>query len=450
MNEKKKNLYKRMAVVALPIILQNVLDAAVNSADVLMINSVGQEAISATSLAISVVSLFFMFLYGIGTGIAMLAAQYYGKGDIDTIEKIEGIGLRYSLGFSSIGALAFLLCPRLLMLIYTSDEALIALGINYLRVMAPGIVFWAISAVYTSVLRCTNRVTTATIIEAISLISNVLLNAVFIFGLLGVPAMGVTGVGIATTLSRLIQLICCIWVSRKAEVKLTLKTMFENHPALNRDFMTMALPAIGNDVVWGLAFSMYTVIFGHLGTDAVAANSIVSTVRNLGCVFCYGIGSAAGIIVGQILGEGNMEEGIDTAKTMFRMAVLSGIFGGLVVLAVTPYALSHAALSETALDYLKFMLLVNTYYVSGTAVNTTLIAGIFRAGGDSKFGFWCDTIDMWVYAVPLGFIAAFVLHLPVKVVYFLLCTDEFVKWPWVFRHFYSNKWAKNITRDVID
>lgn len=450
MKIEKKILYKRIGVVALPIILQNVLDAAVNSADVLMLNNVGQEAISATSLAISVVSLIFMFLYGIGTGIAMLAAQYYGKGDTNTIEKIEGIGFRYSLAVACLGAAAFLICPRLLMLIYTSDETLIALGVNYLRVMAPGIIFWAISAVYTSVLRCINRVGTATIIEAISLISNVLLNAVFIFGLFGVPAMGVTGVGIATTLSRLIQLLCCLWVSRKAEVKLTLKPMFESHTALNKDFVSMALPAIGNDVVWGLAFSMYSVIFGHMGTDAVAANSIVSTVRNLGCVFCYGIGSAAGIIVGQILGEGDIEEGIATARTMFRLAVLSGIVGGLIVLAVTPYVLAHAALSATALDYLRFMLLVNTYYVSGTAVNTTLIAGIFRAGGDSKWGFKCDTIDMWVYAVPLGFISAFVLGLPVKLVYFLLCTDEFVKWPWVLKHFYSNKWAKNITRDNID
>ena len=449
MDEEKKNLYRRMGVVALPIILQNLLDAAVNSADVLMLNAVGQEAISAASLAGSVVNLFFMFLYGIGTGIAMLAAQYYGKGDTDTIEKVEGIGLRYSLIMAGIGALAFLLCPRLLMLIYTSDETLIPLGVAYLRVMAPGIIFWAVSAVYTSVLRCTGRVGTATAIEAISLISNVILNAVFIFGLLGLPKLGVMGVGIATSLSRLIQLISCMLVSRKAEVKLTFKTMCESHPLLHKDFKTMALPAIGNDVVWGLAFSMYTVIFGHLGSDAVAANSIVSTVRNLGCVFCYGIGSAAGIIVGQILGEGKRQESIKTARTMLKMAIAAGIFGGLVVLGVTPFVMKHAALSEQALDYLKFMLLINTYYITGTAVNTALIAGIFRAGGDSRFGFICDTIDMWVYAVPLGFLAAFVFKLPVKVVYFLLCTDEFVKWPWVFKHFYSNKWANDITRDNV-
>ena len=114
------------------------------------------------------------------------------------------------------------------------------------------------------------------------------------------------------------------------------------------------------------------------------------------------------------------------------------------------YKLALVKSGEQALKYLKFRLYINVYYITGTAVNTTLIAGVFRAGGDSKFGFVCDTIDMWVYAVPLGFIAAFVLKLPVEAVYFLLCTDEFVKWPWVFKRFYSYKWAKNITRDDID
>jgi Na+-driven multidrug efflux pump len=130
-----------------------------------------------------------------------------------------------------------------------------------------------------------------------------------------------------------------------------------------------------------------------------------------------------------------------------KLTVLTGLFGGILIGAATPLVLSYADISEQAAHYLKYMLLINTYYVMGSAVNTTLIAGIFRAGGDSKFGMICDTIDMWCYAVPLGFLAAFVFKLPVMVVYFLLCTDEFVKWPWVIRHYLSGKWLKNITRD---
>ena len=211
----------------------------------------------------------------------------------------------------------------------------------------------------------------------------------------------------------------------------------------------MSIPALGNDIIWSVGFSMYSVILGHLGDDVVAANAIVSVVRNLGSVFCFAIGSATGIILGQMLGENKKEEAKTMSHILLRLSFITGILGGLIVFAITPFALHYANITETAKNYLKFMLLINTYYITGSAVNTTLIAGTFRAGGDSRFGFICDTVDMWGYAIPLGFLAAFVLKLPIQVVYFLLCTDEFVKWPWVFKHYYSYKWAKNITRDKV-
>ena len=451
MNSKSK-IYQKVWVVALPIVFQNVIDAAVNSADVLMLNYVGQSAISAVSLANSMVGILFMFLYGIGTGIAMLSAQYFGKGDLKTIEKVEGIGYKFALSVAALGAILCITIPKILMRIYTNDATLVEIGAKYLVLIAPGLIFWAVSAVYMSVLRCIGKVSTSTVLEAIALICNVALNAVFIFGLFGAPKLGVIGVAIATTISRFIQMVGCFFVSivLKPGVRLTFSTMFKRYKNLEHDFFTMAMPAIGNDLAWSVAFSTYAAIIGRFGDDAVAAYSIVNTVRNLGCVLCYGIGSASGIIVGQILGEGDMSEGIEAGHICLRLAVVTGIIGGLIVLGLTPVALKLADLTPTALDYLKFMLLVNTYYISGTPVNTCLIAGVFRAGGDSKFGFKCDLIDMWCYAVPLGLFAAFVLKLPVKWVYFLLCTDEFVKWPWVFKHFYSHKWAKNITREDVD
>ncbi len=441
---------KKIWLVALPIILQNLIDAAVNSADVLMLNYVGQSAISAVSLANSMISVFFMFLYGIGTGIAMLAAQYFGKGDCKTIEKVEGIGLRFSLSVAVIGAACAITIPKSLMRIYTNDEALVVIGAKYLTVISIGLIFWAVSSIYMSILRCIDKVAVSTCLEVLALLSNVTLNAVFIFGLLGVPKLGVTGVALATVMSRLIQLLGCFFVSvfKKPAVPLTFKTIFSKNRLLERDFFSMAVPAIANDIVWALAFSVYSAIMGHLGDDAVAAYSINNVVRNLGTVMCYGVAAAAGIVTGQILGEGNREQGIKTGHLCLKMAFITGILGGLLALALTPVTMRVVSLSETALDYLKFMLLINSYYITGTAVNTTLIVGVFRAGGDSRFGFKCDLIDMWVYAVPLGLIAAFVLKLPVKWVFFLLCTDEFVKWPWVFKNFYSYKWARNITRDL--
>ena len=209
------------------------------------------------------------------------------------------------------------------------------------------------------------------------------------------------------------------------------------------------LPALCNDVSWSVAFSMYSVILGHLGTDAVAANSLVVVVRNIGTVFCFAIASAGGILLGNMMGQGNLEKSKSYASRMLKMTVIAGAIGGLIVLAITPFVLRFATLNETAMHYLKYMLLINTYYIMGAAVNTALIAGVFRAGGDTKFGLICDTIDMWCYAIPLGFFAAFVLKLPVLWVYFLLCTDEFVKWPWVIKHYREGKWAKNITREEV-
>jgi Na+-driven multidrug efflux pump len=231
------------------------------------------------------------------------------------------------------------------------------------------------------------------------------------------------------------------------DLKLNLAYLFIRNKVLLKDFIHLSLPALANDISWSVAFSMYSVILGHLGTDAVAANSLVVVVRNFGTVLCFGTASAGGILLGNVMGENDMERTKEYASKLIRLTILTGAIGGVIILAITPFVLHFAALTETAMHYLKYMLLINSYYVMGAAVNTTLIAGVFRAGGDTRFGLICDTIDMWCYAVPLGFIAAFVFRLPVLVVYFLLCTDEFVKWPWVIKRYRSGKWLQNLTRD---
>jgi Na+-driven multidrug efflux pump len=248
-----------------------------------------------------------------------------------------------------------------------------------------------------------------------------------------------------------VELILALVVSAwSKDVKLKLSCMFIRSKLLFQDFLKRAMPATLNDVSWGLAFSMYSVIIGQfLGTDMVAANSFTSLVRTFGTVLCFSVASGGGILLGQIMGDGRMEEAEKSASALLKLTILSGIIGGLIVLAAMPFVLRFANLTETGRGYLKGMLLINTYYVMGQAVNTTLIAGVFRAGGDSRFGFICDTIDMWCYAVPLGFLAAAVLKLPPMWVYFLLCTDEFVKWPWVIGHYKSKKWLRNITRENV-
>ena len=447
---KKDDFYRQMFKLAIPIIIQNLLSAAVNSSDVIMLNYVGQSAISAVSLAANYSNILFMVYYGLGTGASLLCAQYFGKKNMQAIHAVEGIALRFSLAISALVALAAFTMPQRMLLLFTSDQELIAIGSSYIRIMGITYLCWGVTEIYLAILRSIGRVTISMTLNMLAFGLNILLNAFFIFGLFGAPKLGVTGVAIATASSRLIQLIACVIVSLLSkDVKLNPAYMFIRSKTLLNDFVHLSLPALGNDLSWSVAFSMYSVILGHLGTEAVAANSLVTVVRNVGSVFCFAIASAGTILLGRVMGQGELEKSKSYASRMLKMTVVAGAVGGVIVLAVTPFVLRFASLNDTAMHYLEYMLLINSYYIMGSAVNTALIAGVFRAGGDTKFGLICDTIDMWVYAVPLGFFAAFVLKLPVLWVYFLLCTDEFVKWPWVIRHYRKGEWAKNITREDI-
>ena len=447
---KKDDFYRQMFKLAIPIIIQNLLSAAVNSSDVIMLNYVGQSAISAVSLAANYSNILFMVYYGLGTGASLLCAQYFGKKNMQAIHAVEGIALRFSLAISVLVALAAFTMPQRMLLLFTSDQELSAIGSSYIRIMGITYLCWGVTEIYLAILRSIGRVTISMTLNMLAFGLNILLNAVFIFGLFGAPKLGVTGVAIATASSRLIQLVACVIVSLLSkDVKLNPAYMFIRSKTLLNDFIHLSLPALGNDLSWSVAFSMYSVILGHLGTEAVAANSLVTVVRNVGSVFCFAIASAGTILLGRVMGQEELEKSKSYASRMLKMTVVAGAVGGVIVLAVTPFVLRFAFLNDTAMHYLKYMLLINSYYIMGSAVNTALIAGVFRAGGDTKFGLICDTIDMWVYAVPLGFFAAFVLKLPVLWVYFLLCTDEFVKWPWVIRHYRKGEWAKNITREDI-
>ena len=441
---------KQMYRLLIPLVVQNLLSAAVSSCDVVMLNYVGQSSISAVSLAANYASVISMVFYGLGTGATLLCAQYYGKRDFQAIRVVEGIALRYSVIITLAVSLLAFTAPRAMMRLFTEDAELIAIGADYLRVMGITYLCWGILEIYLAVLRSIGRVTVCMVLNVMTFVLNILLNAVFIFGLLGAPKLGAKGVAIATAASRVVELIGCFVVSAfSKDVKLDLGAMFCRNKLLTGDFIRLAMPALGNDLSWGLAFSMYSVILGHLGNDAVAANSMVVVVRNLSSTFCFAVASAGGILLGNVMGEGKLEKAKEYASQVMKMTVASGLVGAVILIACMPLVLrfASASLSDTAMGYLKVMLWINTYYIMGGAVNTSLIAGIFRAGGDTRFGLICDTIDMWCYAVPLGFFAAFVLKLPVLWVYFLLCTDEFVKWPWVIAHYRSGKWAKNITRE---
>ncbi len=442
--------YGQMLTLIIPIVVQNLFNAAISSADVVMLNSVGQSHISAVSLAVQYSNLLHMLHFGLGSGLSMLCAQYWGKGDLKAIEKIQGIALRFVASASFVMAVLALCIPDLMMTVYTDDPELITIGASYIRIMSVGYLCWGFSEIYLAVLRSVEKVKISTMLNISALSLNIFLNAIFIYGWFGMPKMGAAGVALATTISRAVQLIACFAVSGMQEdVKFKPVAILWKPGVLMKDFLKLSVPALANDMVWGLAFSTYSIIMGHMGSDVVAANSIVEVVRSLGTTFCYALSSASAIYLGKWIGANQLERAREDSRRVLKLTVTAGVIGGLVVLGLSPFVLWFADLSDTAMGYLKIMLFINSYYIMGISVNSVLTCGVFRAGGDSRFGLVCDGINMWCYAVPLGFLNAFVFKLPPMVVYFFLFTDEFTKMPFALRHYRKGKWLKNITRDEI-
>lgn len=332
------------------------------------------------------------------------------------------------------------------MRLFTNERTLIEGGRIYLRTVSLAFLLTGISQVYLCILKNTGRAVQSSVISSVSVVVNIILNAVFIFGWPGLPEMGIAGAALATVTARAIEVAWCILeTAKKDSIRLKLYYMMHNDKVLQHDFWKYSFPVLGNEIVWGVGFTMYSVIMGHLGSDAVAANSIANIVKNLVACFCMGLGSGGGIMVGNELGAGRLDKAKEYGDRLCRLSVLCGVASGIVLLALRPLILAVTDLSVTANGYLKWMLIMCSCYMVGKSVNGTTIAGIFCAGGDSQFGFLCDTVTMWCITVPLGLLMAFVLKLPVLAVYFIVNLDEIVKLPAVYCHYKKCKWIKDLT-----
>lgn len=447
MNSEAKTFYKDLRNVVQPMAIQNLISSAVNSADVIMLGYIGQTAIAASALAGNIPFILFMISTGLSSGLVMLGAQYWGKKDTESIKTLLGIGLRICVSVETLVALVAAIYPRILMLIFTKDEALIAEGCRYLRAASFSYVCLSFTQMFQAGFKSIERVKIVTITSTTCLFMNIGLNAVFIFGLFGAPRLGILGVGIATSISRFIELvICLVYAHYQKDVHFSVSCMFRRSKVLTMDFFRYSLPAVGNELVWGAAFSMYSVIMGHLGEDIVAANSVVNTVRQLGSVLCFGMAYGGAIVIGKNIGSGDKGLAERNASRLARITILSGVLGALLIICLYPVLPFIAELNETAAHYRNIILFINAYSLIGAAINTVLICGIFRAGGDSKFGFIMDTISMWAVSVPIGLLVAFVIKLPPLWVYFILFLDEFEKMPFIVHHYKKKEWLRDITR----
>ena len=354
--------------------------------------------------------------------------------------------MKVTAAVSFLFFLAGMCVPRSLMRIFTNELSLIEGGRVYLRTVSLAFLLTGISQVYLCILKNTGKAVKSSVISSVSVVVNIILNVIFIFGWFGLPQMGIAGAALATVIARVIEVAWCIFETvKKDSAKLRVCHIMHNDKLLRHDFWKYSSPVLGNEIIWGVGFTMYSVVMGHLGSDAVAANSIANIVKNLVACFCLGLGSGGGIMVGNELGAGRLDKAKEYGDRLCRLSVLCGVASGIVLLALSPLILAVTDLSVTANAYLKWMLVMCSYYMVGKSVNGTTIAGIFCAGGDSKFGFLCDTVTMWCITVPLGLLTAFMLKLPVLAVYFIVNLDEVVKLPAVYRHYKKYKWVKDLT-----
>lgn len=447
MESEKRIFYRKLWELVFPIAIQNLMTALVSASDAFMLGFVSQTSLSAVSLATQIQFVHNLFMLALTIGATTLAAQYWGKGDTDSVEEILAIVLKISMAVSVVFFIAAMFFSGFLMRIFTNDIRLIQAGIPYLRIVSVSYLFMGFSQIYLCIMKNSGRTAKSTIYGSVAVVINIGFNVIFIFGLAGFPAMGIAGAALATTVSRALELLLTIYENmHRSLVCVRLKYIRNSSKKLKKDFWHYTTPVLGNELVWGCGFTMFSVIMGHLGSDAVAANSVANILKNIIACVCNGIGIGAGIIVGNELGKGEMERATEYGNRLFKLAVFAGAVSGLILLAVSPVLrIFTGSLSAQAHSYLKNMMYICTYYMIGKSVNATVIAGVFCAGGDTKFGLKCDAVTMWVILIPIGMITAFVLKLPIMVVYFIISMDEIIKLPAVYRHYKKYNWVRNLT-----
>lgn len=446
----KKKFYRSLFTLVVPLAVQNFMSAVVSASDALMLGWLDQQSLSAVSLATQVQFVLNLFLMAITIGLTILAAQYWGKGDMDSVETVLGIALRFAITISSIFAAAAIGIPELLMRVFTDESELIPLGAQYLRLVGISYIFTGISQVYLCVMKNSGRTSLSTAYGTAAMVLNLFLNSILIFGMLGFPELGIGGAAIATVIARSVELLFVLMENCKTNIiKMRWQYLLRTSKQLTQDFIQYTTPVMANELAWGCGFAMFSVIMGHLGSDAIAANFIANIVKNIIACVAYGVGTGSGIMVGNELGRGDLARARQYGDKLVRVSIIIGaISGGIIFVGIPVITAFSGNLSAQANAYLKAMLCVCSYYIIGKSVNSTVIAGIFCAGGDTKFGMICDAITMWLIVVPIGAFSAFVLKLPVMAVYVLLNIDEIIKLPAVYHHYKKYRWLKDLTRQA--
>lgn len=442
-----KHWYKTMLAIALPVSAQSLITFIVNLIDTVMLGQVGEVALSASSLGSGFFMIINVLSMGVGCGSSIIAAQYFGKRELDPIRKVVAICLKLCFLIGLIGGIITMCIPQTIMKIYTTDPEVIYEGARYLRVLATSFWISCLSTGMTALLRAVNIVKISLFASIGSCFVNVFFNYMFIFGKFGAPALGVAGAALGTVISRAFELIIVGGYLLFIEQKIGFR--FRHLRGWDRGimptFLKTALPVIISDLIMVVGHNLVSVIIGHVGTEMTAANAIATNVNGVISQIFFGFSTAASVLTGNTIGAGNKAFAFQQGKTYYALAILIGLTGGLALLVLRGPIIALFDVSETTRAYAVSMCNVLCAIMPLMLLDHLLTKGILRGGGDTRFLMIADTLFAYVVAVPLGLLTAFVLHSPVWVIFLGLKSEIFCKVALCTWRFVSKKWIRDVT-----
>lgn len=441
-----KPFIRKLLVVCLPIVIQNLLSASLNIIDGVMIGQLGDAPYAAVTQATRYVFVFQLFLFGAGSGCGIFFSQHWGTKDVPAMRRVMGLCFRIGL------MLAALFCGFALAATETAVGIFLPRGesfdyaLQYLTMVAPGFFLIAIDNVYSTCMKASGQTVIPMTAGLCSILTNVVLNYLLIFGRLGLPALGVRGAAIATLISSAVSL--TINVSFSYAKRLPSAFHWSDWKLPNRDYMTRffktVLPVVANEGLWSMGTSMYSVFYGRLGDAAVAAIGIVNTVDQLIFTMIYGLMNGSAILVGNHLGAGDKEGARLTAQRMLFACIAAGLVMGVVQMAVKGALVGAFNVSDEAKALSVICLTIGAFTIWIRAINSINVVGILRAGGDTVFSMLLDTCALWLVGVPLVGVAALVLHWPVYLCYACTAVEEIIKMLIGLPRFRSGKWMNDL------
>jgi putative MATE family efflux protein len=442
--------FSNVQKIAIPIIIQQLMFSGLNLLGVVFVGQKGDASIAAVGLAGQVAFLLNLVHFGIISGAAMFTAQFWGKGDLPNLRRVLGLCLVMTISASVIFFALAQLIPTQILSIYSKDPVVIELGAGYIRIFAWTFLFFAVTYSYSLVMRSTGNVKLPTVVSVGALLLSTILSYSLIFGRFGLPELGINGAAVAAAIARFLEcvvLLILIYVS-KSPVAASLRELTGFDRAFFGRVIRPMLPVILNEIFWSLGITTYNIIYGRLGTQSYAAMNIVSTIEQMAFVLFIGLSNATSVLVGNRIGEGKEQEAYLYGGRSIGLGIVGGIILGLTLQLIKAPVLSLYNVSPEVIRNASYILNVVTFFLWVRVDNLTIVIGILRAGGDTRFSLFLDGFIIWIVGVPMAYLAAFVLGLPVYFVYLFVMSEEATKWILGFRRYLSRKWINNLTIHV--